>query len=281
MRIYHETEHGVLWHGDCLEVMKTMPDKSVDCVITSPPYDNLREYGEGKGYNFSEQLFKPMANQIYRLMTDGGICVWVVGDATINGSETGTSFRQALYFMEIGFNLHDTMIYEKDAVSFPDKTRYQSMFEYMFVFSKGKVICFNPIMLKTTYHTNNGKYITDRQKDGSVKGKTVSCDSRERIKGNVWKYGIGYMKSAKQKFVFEHPAIFPEQLAYDHVKSWTNESNIVLDPFAGSGTTAIACIRLGRKYILIEKEEKYCEIAAKRIETELDQMDIFRSEANG
>jgi site-specific DNA-methyltransferase (adenine-specific) len=276
--IYHETEHGILHCGDCLDILPTLADKSVDLVLTSPPYDNLREYGEGKGFNFTKILFHKVAQRIVPLICDGGVLVWVVGDATINGSETGTSFEQALYFKnDLGLNLHDTMIYEKDAISFPDKNRYQSMFEYMFVLSSGKPNVFNPIMVKTTYHSNYGKFVTDRQVDGTKKRKMVQS-KRERIAGNVWRYGVGYMQSAKSKFVFEHPAIFPEQLAYDHVYSWTSEKATVLDPFGGSGTTAIACIRLNRKYILIEKEEKYCEIAARRIETELDQTDIFREE---
>lgn len=278
--IYHETEHGVLYCGDCLDILPTLADKSVDLVLTSPPYDNLREYGEGKGFNFTKILFYNVAQRIVPLICDGGVLVWVVGDATINGSETGTSFEQALYFKnDMGLNLHDTMIYEKDAISFPDKNRYQSMFEYMFVLSKGKPIVFNPIMVKTIYHSNDGVYVTYRQADGTTKGKMIQTYKKERISGNVWRYGVGYMKSAKAKFVFEHPAIFPEQLAYDHVYSWTNEGMSVLDPFGGSGTTAIACIRQDRKYILIEKEEKYCEIAARRIETELDQTDIFREES--
>jgi DNA modification methylase len=274
---YHETEHGALYHGDCLNILPTLADKSVDLVLTSPPYDNLREYGEGKGFNFTKILFYNVAQRIVPLICHGGVLVWVVGDATINGSETGSSFEQALYFKnELGLNLHDTMIYEKDAISFPDKNRYQSMFEYMFVLSNGKPNVFNPIMVKTIYHNNNGKYVTDRQADGTTKGKMIQCEKRERISGNIWRYCVGYMKSAKLKFVFDHPAIFPEQLAYDHVYSWTNEKATVLDPFGGSGTTAIACIRLNRRYILIEKEEKYCEIMAKRINTELEQTDFLR-----
>ncbi len=272
--IYHETEHGILYHGDCLDILPTLADKSVDLVLTSPPYDNLREYGEGKGFNFTKILFYNVAQRIVPLICNGGVLVWVVGDATINGSETGSSFEQALYFKnELGLNLHDTMIYEKDGISFPDNNRYQSVFEYMFILSKGKPNVFNPIMVKTICHS---KYATNRQKDGTVKGKMIQSDKRERIRGNIWRYDAGYMKSAKLKFVFEHPAIFPEQIAYDHVYSWTNEQMSVLDPFAGSGTTAIACIRLNRRYILIEKEEKYCEIAAKRIDIELEQTDIFR-----
>jgi DNA modification methylase len=127
--------------GDCLEVMKKIPDGSVDLVLTSPPYDNLRTYN---GYNFD---FEGIAKELHRVTKDGGVIVWVVGDATIKGSETGTSFKQALYFKEIGFNLHDTMIYHKN--NYPPLThnRYEQCFEYMFVFSKRYLKSFNPIMV--------------------------------------------------------------------------------------------------------------------------------------
>ena len=129
--------------GDCLEVMKSIPDKSIDMVLTSPPYDNLRDY---KGYTFN---FEGIAQEIYRVLKDGGVCVWIVGDATIKGSETGTSFRQALYFKEIGFNLHDTMIwYKTNPMPYIKKNCYTPCFEYMFVFSKGKPNTFNPIMIE-------------------------------------------------------------------------------------------------------------------------------------
>ena len=96
-------------HGDCLEIMPTLADKSVDLTVTSPPYDNLRTYNGNSQFDF-----EGIAKELFRVTKDGGVVVWVVGDANINGSETGTSFRQALYFKEIGFNLHDTMIYQKD-----------------------------------------------------------------------------------------------------------------------------------------------------------------------
>lgn len=269
MKPYHETPHGVLYHGDCLEVMKEMADKSVELTVTSPPYDNLRDYN---GYSFD---FESIAKELFRITKQGGVVVWVVGDATVNGSETGTSFKQALYFKEIGFNLHDTMIYEKDAISFPDKHRYQSMFEYMFILSKGMPSTFNPITVKTQYHSDN-KIVTDRGKNGFTKTKIVTCESRERIKGNVWRFMVGYMKSAKQQFVFEHPAIFPEQLAADHIRSWSNEGDTVFDCFMGSGTVAKMAIKANRKYIGAEISAEYCEIAAKRIDSELDQTDFLR-----
>jgi len=279
--IYHETEHGILYCGDCLDILPTLADKSVDLVLTSPPYDNLREYGEGKGYCFTDSIFKPIANELYRITKQGGVCVWVVGDATINGNETGSSFRQALYFKEIGFNLHDTMIYEKAGFANPSKTRYHQIFEYMFILTIDDCASFNPICDRPTIWETWGKN-TKRQKDGTLidAGERLKYKGKMGMRYNIWRYATGGMgMSASNKIAHQHPAIFPEQLAIDHVKSWSNEKMTVLDCFGGSGTTAIACIRLNRKYILIEKEEKYCEIAAKRIETELDQTDLFRDES--
>ena len=269
MKPYHETEHGVLYCGDCLDVMKQFEDDSIDLTVTSPPYDNLRDY---KGYTFD---FENIAKELLRVTKPGGVIVWIVGDATVNGSETGTSFRQALYFKEIGFNLHDTMIYEKDTVSFPDSHRYQSQFEYMFVLSKGKPLTFNPIKIRSQYRADN-KVISDRTKSGITEKKRIVSSSSMRVKGNVWRYAVGYNKSTSDKIAFQHPAIFPEQLAADHILSWTNKGDTVLDCFFGSGTTGKCAAKYGRRYIGIELSEEYCEIAANRIDTEVDQMDIFR-----
>jgi len=268
--IYHETEHGVLYCGDCLEVMKGFPDNSVDLCVTSPPYDNLRDY---KGYSFD---FEGIANQLFRIIKQGGVIVWIVGDATVNGSETGTSFRQALYFKEIGLNLHDTMIYMKNnPIPQPGK-RYNQCFEYMFVLSKGTPNTFNPIMEETKYKgVANMKNIGQRGKNGSLHYRKMERKNEKKV-GNIFAYSIGGGISTKDKIAFQHPAIFPEQLASDHILSWTNEGDTVLDCFFGSGTTGKCAAKYGRRYIGIEISPEYCEIAARRIETELNQTDIFR-----
>ncbi len=270
--IYHETEHGTIYCGDSLDVLSGMADESVDCCITSPPYDNLRDY---KGYSFD---FEGIANQLFRVIKQGGVVVWIVGDATVNGSETGTSFRQALHFKEIGFNIHDTMIYLKDGTPFPESNRYSQIFEYMFVLSKGKLKTFNPIKRKTTLKNikKNPATQTCRKKDGSLSPKQYEMNKSEMIQYNVWQYGVGYMKSAKDKYIFQHPAIFPEQLAVDHILSWSNSKEIILDPFFGSGTVGAMAVRYGRRYIGIDISEEYCAIAAKRIDSELRQANIFR-----
>ncbi len=251
-----------IYNENCLDTMARMPDNFVDLTVTSPPYDNLRDY---KGYSFP---FEDIAKELYRVTKQGGVVVWVVGDATVNGSETGTSFRQALFFMQCGFNLHDTMIYEKDASPFPSDCRYTAQFEYMFIFSKGKPKTIN--LLKDKLNAEGGniiKNVANRNVDGSMNkgGKDVMIEIYG-VRGNIWKYGIGFNKTTKDKFAFEHSAMFPEKLARDHIYSWSNEGDLVYDCFMGSGTTAKMAHLQNRNWIGSEISKEYCDIANKRIE---------------
>jgi len=233
-----------IYLGDCLDLMKQIPDKSIDCVITSPPYDNLRTYNGSLEWSF--EIFQEIARELYRVIKDGGVVVWVVGDATENGSETGTSFKQALYFKEIGFNLHDTMIYEKVGLTL-NHNRYEQEFEYMFIFSKGKPKAFNPKKIpclwygKDSNRTGQFTQVHDEINKKMRTNKERTNIKPEKIKGNIWRYETGYGKTTKDKIAYNHPAIFPDKLAIDHIISWTNQNDLILDPFLGSGTTAIAC----------------------------------------
>jgi len=228
-----------------------------------------------KGFSFN---FEEVAKELYRITKDGGVVVWVVSDATIKGSETGTSFRQALYFKEIGFNIHDTMIYQKDSCPFPETNRYYPAFEYMFIFSKGKPKTVNLIADKP--NKTYGEKITGtvRNSDGtlkphaSVKNKTNKTVKEFGVRTNVWQYSPGYNKSTKDKYAYKHPAMFPEQLAEDHIISWSNPGDIVFDPFVGSGTTAKMALLNGRNYIGIDISEEYCEIARQRVEDVLEHI---------
>lgn len=244
--------------GDSAEKLKEIPSSSVDLTVTSPPYDNLRDYN---GYTFD---FDTIANELYRVTKDGGVVVWIVADATIDGSETGTSFRQALYFKSIGFNIHDTMIWDKDAFTATGslRCRYASVFEYMFVFSKGKIKTFNPIKDKPNKHggePNNGMI---RQKDGRFRKKSNIGKPIELVgqRYNIWTL------SPAGKNKTEHPAVFPFELARDHILSWSNKGDTVLDPFLGSGTTGLAALDTGRDFIGIEISEEYMRIAKDRID---------------
>ena len=247
---------------DCIEGMKLLEDNCIDLTVTSPPYDELRSQ---KGCEWDFNIFKQIANELYRVTKDGGVVVWIVGDKTVKGSESGTSFKQALYFKEVGFNLHDTMIYQSDKPPF-SHNRYEQKFEYMFVFSKGKPKTFNPIMEECKYAGSSKKARTFRQNGGELKetynkGKV----KKEKIKGNVWVYSTGYNKSSKDKIAFKHPAVFPEKLCEDHIKSWSNEGDLVMDIFSGSGTTHKMCLLNNRNYIGFELAQEYINIEHQRL----------------
>lgn len=262
---YYRTNLGVLYLGSHLDIIPLLKEKS-DLILTSPPYDNLRNY---EGYRFKFEL---LAKELYKNINIGGVCVWIVGDATIDGSETGSSFKQALYFKEIGFNLHDTMIYQKSNFSRPEKVRYHQTWEYMFIFSNEKPRVFNPIFdrkNKTEGEMRWGKG-TMRQYDGEMKKQNKSPKAAfYGMRHNVWLMNTSSQENPCQKI--EHPATFPEKLANDHIMSWTNENAIVLDPMAGSGTTLKMAEKLNRRWIGIEISEKYCEIAKQRIKNVADQ----------
>jgi len=245
-----------IYNEDCLEGMKRIPDGFVDLTVTSPPYDNLRTYN-GNIEQWSFEKFQGIAKELYRVTANGGVVIWIVADATIKGSETGTSFRQALHFMDCGFNLHDTMIWEKTGNGcLGSQNAYGQVFEYMFVFSKSKIKTHNLIKDRE----NKIKSGTVKVNASLVDGKGYSRVVERKPFGkrnNIWRIN--------QQQKSEHPAPFPEQLANDHIVSWSNEGDAVLDPFMGSGTTAIACINTNRNYIGFELDKHYCDIANERI----------------
>jgi site-specific DNA-methyltransferase (adenine-specific) len=233
-----------IFNENCLDTMARMGAGYIPLVVTSPPYDNLRNYN---GYSFD---FESVARELYRVVSDNGVVVWVVGDATIKGSESGTSFRQALFFKEIGFNLHDTMIYEKNSPAYParaDGNRYTQIFEYMFVFTKGKVkanlICDKP-----------NKWAGHKDFSGKLKNPVPEFSPRN----NIWRYTTSFNG-------WKHPAPFPEALAKDHILSWSSVGDIVYDPFVGSGTTAYVAKQLGRHYIGSEISIEYCTVIKERL----------------
>ena len=240
-------------HGECIGVMQGMDDESIDLTVTSPPYDNMRTY---KGYDFD---FEGIADELFRITKQGGVIVWVVGDATIKGSETGTSFRQALYFKKIGFNLHDTMIWEKTG-RIPTQDRYYNVLEYMFILSKGKPKAMNFI---TDHKCVNGgrKQKKDKiiNKGKHEKGEGYFIRNEYGRRSNIWKIHVGKNKTG-------HPAIFPEQLANDHIITWSNEGDVVFDPMCGSGTTLLMAKKNNRNYIGIDIAEEYVEMSKNRLE---------------
>jgi site-specific DNA-methyltransferase (adenine-specific) len=262
-----------LRQGDCLELMKDIPDGSVDLTVTSPPYDNLRTYkGNIDQWNFEK--FKAIAKELFRVTAPGGVVVWVVTDATIKGSETGTSFRQALWFKECGFNIHDTMIWLKDGGgACGSKKCYTQNFEYMFVFSKGKPKTVNLIRdRKNSTPGNVHKQSFSRTTQAGEQPDIYTGRSRvtpEFSKRNNW-----WLIERPTNNRTGHPAVFPEQIANDHIVSWSNEGDTVLDCFMGSGTTGVSCVNTGRRFIGMELDQGYFEIAKNRVNDCLKQIKI-------
>ena len=259
----------MLVNRECLTVMKCLEGDLVDLTVTSPPYDSLRKYN-GNNDLWCEDVWKGVIKELYRLTKVGGVVVWVVGDSTLKGSETGSSFKQALFAMECGFRLHDTMIYQKNALP-KNHNRYEQDFEYMFVFSKGKPKTFNAIRIpclypeKSTARQNSYYSVTDEKNRSARSGKKRKPVGKDKIKGNIWKFNVGKGHSTLDADAFKHPAIFPERLAEDHILSWSNEGDTVLDPFMGSGTTGKMAKINDREFIGIEMDETYFNIAKSRI----------------
>ena len=252
------------YNEDCLETMARLPDEFVDLVVTSPPYDDLRTYN---GYSFE---FEKIAAELYRVIKTGGVVVWVVNDAIKDWSRTGTSFRQALHFMELGFKLPDTMIYARQAFMANRPDFYTAAFEYMFILSKGKPKTINIINDRPNRSFGSKKRYPDgnttRNQDGTLRSKRRQVKEIQPFgrRINIWTYNTGHSHSSQDPLAFEHPAIFPEKLAADHIYSWSNPGDLVYDPFMGSGTTAKVAKAMGRKYLGSEISQKYCRIADKR-----------------
>jgi site-specific DNA-methyltransferase (adenine-specific) len=259
--------------GNSVEIMKEIPKNSIDLTLTSPPYDNLRTY-KGKikdDVTFDDHFsfpFVDMAKELYRITKPGGIVVWVVNDQVVNGGESGNSFRQALKFQEIGFKIYDTMIYHKNGAPFPETGRYSQVFEYMFVFLKGKkpnnVNIIKDKENRWAGSTNFGKR-SSRTKDGEIKKMENFTVAKYGSRYNVWYINNGAGWTTKDKYAYKHPAMFPESLAEDHILSWTKEGDIVLDPMVGSGTTAKMAKMNNRNFIGIDLNQEYVDIAEKRI----------------
>jgi len=245
-----------LFVANCIDYMATMPNDCVDLVVTSPPYDNLRDY---KGYSFE---FEHIANGLYKVIKEGGVLVWVVGDK-INGGRSLTSFRQGLYFQEIGFNMHDIMIYQKKNTPFMRSNAYTNAFEFMFILSKGKPKTFNPLKEKTV--RNGFEMVVFNKGADGVNKKNLKELKTEKTKTNIWKYAVGLGGTTSDRIAFKHPATFPEKLAHDHILSWTNENDLVFDPMCGSGTTCKMALLSKRRYIGVDISEEYIHIAQSRL----------------
>jgi len=237
--------------------MRQIPDNFIDLTVTSPPYDDLRDY---HGYNFDP---KNIAKELFRITKKGGVVVWVVGKKIKNGNILPTPFKQAMIFQSVGFKLHDIMIYKKKNTPFMRRNAYTNVFDFMFVFSKGKPKTFNPIKVPTA-RSGFEMLVTNRRSDGKIK-KVLGELKREKVKDNIWEYAVGLGGTTNDKIAFKHPAVFPEKLAEDHILSWSNEGDVVLDPMCGSGTTCKIAKINNRYFIGIDISKEYCKIARQRV----------------
>lgn len=256
---------GIVYNEDCVDTMLFIPHGSIDMVLTSPPYDSMRDYGGTSSWSLEKA--REVIGELYDILKEGGVCVWVVGDETVDGSETMTSFRHAMMFVEAGFRLHDTMIYSKDnPCPVGGSNRYYQSFEYMFVFSKGSPKTFNPLTepRRNKYNDTRTERVKGFQRgvDGNMVPKFTKINQGDPKRRNVWTYSLGSSDHTG------HPAVFPYDLAKDHILSWTNDGDIVYDPFMGSGTTAIACIRNNRRFIGSEISTEYFNACKERIREE-------------
>ncbi len=247
---------GTLIVGNCVDVMRGWPDGAIDLTVTSPPYDKLRDYN---GYEFP---FEEIADELYRVTADGGVVVWVVGDR-INGGRSLTSFRQAIYFQEIGFAAHDVMIYQKKNTPFMRSNAYTNAYEMMFVLSKGKPKTFNPLKVRTQRHGKE-KLTHNKLPDGINKKKLGEL-KKEKTRTNIWPYAVGLGGTTRDRIAFQHPAVFPEKLAKDHIDSWSDPGDVILDPMCGSGTTGKMALLNDREFIGIDISLEYVEIAQQRL----------------
>ncbi len=246
-----------IYCSDCIAFMKNIPENFIDLTVTSPPYDNLRDYN---GYSFD---CEEIAKQLYRITKDGGVVVWVVGDRIVKGNKTLTSFKQALLFQQVGFNVHDTMIYKKKNTPFMRSNAYTNCFEFMFVFSKGSPKTFNPIRVKTV-RSGEEMLVCNKKADG-INKKVLGKLKEEKTKTNIWEYAVGLGGTTNDKIAFKHPATFPEKLAEDHILSWTNKGDVVFDPMCGSGTTCKMALLNDREYLGCDISEEYIAIAEERL----------------
>lgn len=260
-KIYNETN---------IETLKRMEDNTIDLTLTSPPFGHQRSY---EGFSWDPDV---LASLLYEKTAEGGVCVWVIGNPTVKGSETGEAFEQALIFQDAGWRINDTIIFAKNNPLPGDcGPRYRQTFDFMFIFSKGRPKTFNPIMepTKNAGKTYKSLRVTEDGRGATEEGLRIT--KTERKKGNIFYYNVG-SASSKDKIAFEHPAIFPEKLAEDMISSWTNEGDLVFDPFSGASTSGIASYQLKRNFILSEISPKYCELSQRRFNTRFGfKLDVY------
>ena len=258
--------------ADCVRFMETMEAAAVDLVVTSPPYDDLRDY---KGFDFDCEA---VAKGLAEVVKEGGVVVWVVGDR-INGGRTLTSFDHAFIFRDAGFTVYDAMIFKKRNTPFMRKRAYTNCYDFMFVFSKGTPATFNPLR-SPSVRSGLAPLPYLKGTDG-INRKTERELSEHKVRTNIWSYAVGRNGTTADMYAFKHPAMFPENLARDHILSWSDPGDLVFDPMCGAGTTCKMAKATGRRWLGVDVSREYTTIARRRVrETEGDSIESLPSRAD-
>lgn len=268
---FGEFELNEIYCIDCVEGMKKIPDNSVDIVVTSPPYDGIRDYN---GFNFD---LHETGRGLIRILKEGGIVAMVIQDQTKNFGKTLTSFKTIIDWCDnIGFKLFECVIYRKHGSEGAWWTnRFRVDHEYMPIFLKGeKPQYFNKENLKVP-SIHGGKVMTgsgSRRTDGKTNARVTRPINTMKCRGTIWNY---LMAGDKDPIKRQHPAPFPDQIPLDFIECFCPPGGVVLDPFMGSGSTAVAAKKLNRKYIGFDTSEEYIKIAHARLRNTETQLKVF------
>lgn len=254
--------------GDACEILPTIRESSVDLTVFSPPYDGLRDYKGKPSFDMAV-----LGREILRVTKEGGVCCMVIQDATKNGAKSLTSFRTACLFADLGWRLFECCIYSRAGVPGAWWTkRFRVDHEYIFIFTRGDGL---PRRFDKTSLMVESKYagITAGGTKRTTKGDFVAIKktviSPLKCRGTIWHYAASNTERNKTKS--EHPATYPDSLARDIISCFSKEGDLVLDPMMGSGTTGIASVNMGRRFLGIEISVQYMEIAKRRFRAECVQ----------
>lgn len=262
MNIHEKLPRNQVINTDNRKGLKSLPDDSIPLTVTSPPWDDVRIYGDGTLTPWNANVFREVADQLWRVTAQGGVVCWHVGEQIQNGSESGTSSEQRLYFRDLGFRLWQTLIVETMA-GHTHKHRYGGAIQYIFVLTKGKPKTVNLLRDRPNKHAGNVHGFFKRDAHGKIHSQTQVVVAEYGVRGPVWKY---FPRKAKDEEARQHPAPMDETISRDLIRSFSEPGNLVLDPFAGSGTTLKWAMTFGRYYLGFEAVEEYFQLAKRRLE---------------
>lgn len=250
------TENINLYNGDCLEFMRTLPDNSVDLVVTSPPYFNARDYSHYADVNAYMSIMKDICLELLRVINESRMLVINISPVIVpRESRAKQSYRIPLpyYFVpmleSIGFEFLEDIIWKKPDGAAPNRNGG--------FFRHRKPLAYKPNIV--TEYILVFKKPSAKLLDKFIRNDSLVADGYERT--NVWEFNPD--TSSK------HPAPYPLDLPMKCIRYYSYENDVVLDPFMGSGTTGVACVNTNRKFIGCELDESYFNIAVNRIDNAL------------